>query len=73
MPSASDRDHAQHAVEDEQEERDDREAREAGDQALVERLLAERRRDLRARDQLEPERQRADLEQPREVLRASGS
>ena len=48
-----DRDQAEHAVEDEQEERDDEEAGEARLQALVERLLAERGGDLRARDQLE--------------------
>ena len=59
----ADRDEAQHAVEDEQEEGDDGEARDAGDEALVERLLAERGRDLRGRDQLEPDRQRAGLEE----------
>ena len=69
MHSAHDRDRAHHAVEDEQEDRHDREAREAGGEALVERLLAERRGDLRARDEVELERQRADLQQPREVLR----
>ena len=61
----ADRDHAEHAVEDEQEQRDDREADDARDQALVQRLLAERRRDLRLRDQLELDRQRAGLEQVR--------
>ena len=37
--------------------------------ALVQRLLAQRGGDLRLRDQLELDRQRADLEQLREVLR----
>ena len=64
------RDDAEHAVEDEQEERDDREAGDARLEALVERLLAERGRDLRARDQLELQRQGADLEHLRQVLRA---
>ena len=62
-------DHAEHAVEDDQEERDDDEAGDARLEALVERLLAERGGDLRARDQLEPQRQRADLEDLRQVLR----
>ena len=44
------------------------EADDARDQALVQRLLAERRRDLRLRDQLELDRQRAGLQQVREVL-----
>ena len=61
---------AEHAVEDEQEERDDQEAGDARLEALVERLLAERGRDLRARDQLEPQRQRAGLEHLRQVLGA---
>ena len=64
----ADRDHAEDAVEDEQEQRDDREADDAGDQALVQRLLAERRRDLRRGDQLQLDRQRAGLQQVREVL-----
>ena len=50
MHSASVAIDAQHAVEDDQEERDDDEAGDARLQALVERLLAERRGDLRARD-----------------------
>ena len=62
------RDDAQHAVEDEQEQRDDREARDARLEALVERLLAERGRDLGARDQVELQRQGAGLEHLREVL-----
>ena len=36
----------------------------------MQRLLAERRRDLRLRDQLEADRQRAELDQVREVLGA---
>ena len=63
------RDDAQHAVVDDQEERDDDEARDARLQALIERLLAERGRDLRARDLVELQRQRADLEDLRQVLR----
>ncbi len=42
----ADGEQAEHAVEDEQEDRDDDEADARGEQALVERLLAERRRDL---------------------------
>ena len=63
----------EHAVEDEEEEDREREARRAGEQALVERLLAERRRDLRVRDQLEVDRQRADAQALREVVRLAGS
>ena len=62
-------DDAEHAVEDDQEQRDDHEARDAGDQALVQRLGAEAGGDLRARDQLELDRQGADLEDLRQVLR----
>ena len=64
------RDHAEHAVEGDQEQRDDEQADGAGDQALVQRLLAERRGHLRLRDQLQADRQRAELDQVREVLRA---
>ncbi len=56
---AADRDQAEQAVEDEQEQAHDGEAGETGDQPLAERLFAERRRDLRARDQHELDRQRA--------------
>ena len=66
------RDDAQDAVEDDQEERDDDEAGDARLQALIERLLAERRGDLRARDLAELQRQGADLEDLRQVLRATG-
>ena len=41
----------------------------AGEEALVQRLLAERGRDLRVRDQLELDRQRADAQALREVVR----
>ena len=64
----ADGDQAEHAVEHEQEERHERQAHEAGGDALVERLLAQRGRDLRLRDQLELDRQRADLEQLGQVL-----
>ena len=40
----------------------------ARDQALVQRLFAERRRDLRARDQAELDRQRTGLELVGEFL-----
>ena len=43
----------------------------SGDQALVERLFAERRRDLRAGDQVEPDRQGARLELFGEFLRGA--
>ena len=64
-----DRDEAEDAVEDQQEQRDDDEARDARDEALVERLLAERRGHLRARDELQLDRQRAGLQNVRELLR----
>jgi hypothetical protein len=62
------RDDAEDPVEDQQEQRDDHEAADAREQALVERLLAERRGDLRLADQLELDRQGAGLEQVRELL-----
>ena len=65
----ADRDDAEDAVEGEQEQRDEEQAGDARDQALVERLLAERRRDLARRDEVELQRQRAGLQQVREVLR----
>ena len=65
----ADRDDAEHAVEDQQEERDDDEAGDAGDQALVQRLLAQRRRHLRGRDELQLDRQRAGLQQVGQPLR----
>ena len=49
---AEDRDEAEEAVEDEQEDRDDEQADERGVQRLVERALAERRRDLGLRELL---------------------
>ena len=66
---ADGRDHAEHAVERDQEHDDDQQADETGDQALVERLLAERRRHLGLGDQLEVDRQRAEPQLGREVLR----
>ena len=67
-PERDDGDRAEHAIEDEQEDRDQREAREPRDQPLVERLAAERRRHLRTRHQLQPHRQRPDLQDLRQVL-----
>src|SRR3712207_8654210 len=58
-------DHAEDPVEEQQEDRDDDEAGRARDEALVEGLLAERRGDLRLRDQLELDRQRADRKSTR--------
>ena len=63
------REPAEHAVEEEQEEQRQRQADGARDQALVQRLLTERRRDLRLRDQLQVDRQRADAQALGEVLR----
>ena len=62
------RDQAEEAVVEDQEEEDDDEAREAGLQPLVERLLAERRRDRRLADQRELDRQRADPQELGQVL-----
>ena len=62
-------DHAEEAVEDEQEDRDDEQADERRRLRLLQRVLAERRRDVRALDLLELERQGAGLEDEREVLR----
>ena len=45
---------------------------EPGQQALVEELLAERRRDLLARQLLDRERQRAELEDRDELVRLVG-
>ena len=69
MASAADRHGAQHAVEDQQEAADDQQADDARRHALAQRLLTERRGDLRLGDQLQPDRQRARLELAREVLR----
>ena len=60
---------AEEAVEDEQEERDDEQADERGLLRLLQRVLTERRRDVRALDLLELDRQRTGLEHEREVLR----
>ena len=59
---------AEHAVEDEQEQDRERQAHARREQALVERLLAERRRHLGLRDQLEVDRQRADAQALGEVV-----
>ena len=70
---ADDRDEAEEAVEDEQEERDDDEADERRVPRLVQRALAEGRRDVGALELLEAHRQRAGLEDEREVLRLRSS
>ena len=61
-------DQAEEAVVEEQEEEDDREPGEPGLEALVERLLAERRRHRRLADQSELDRQRADPQHLGQVL-----
>ena len=61
-------DRAEHAVEDEQEQQRQGEAGPAREQALVERLLAERRRHLRLGDQLQLDRQGADPQALGQVL-----
>ena len=59
---------AEHPVEDSRKSSVSIETDGAGDQALVERLLAERRGDLGLRDQLEVDRQRADAQVLRQVV-----
>ena len=59
---------AEHAVEAEQEDQREHEAHRAGDEALVERLLAERRGHLGLRDQLEVDREGADAQVLRQVV-----
>ncbi len=66
---ADDRDDAEEAVEDQQEDRDDEQADDRGVPGLAERVLAERGRDVGARDGLELHGQRAGLEHEREVVR----
>ena len=61
-------DHAEHPIEDQQEQHHDREPREPCEQAPVERLLTQRSRHLRTRHQLQPHRQRPDLQDLRQVL-----
>ena len=65
----ADRDRAEHAVEDQQEQAHHGEAEQTRDQALAERLFAERRRHLRLGDQVQLDRQRAGLQLVREVFR----
>ena len=64
-----DRDDAEEAVEHEQEDRDHEQADQRGELRLLERVLAERGRDVGALDLLELDRQRAGLEDERQVLR----
>ena len=68
-PEPERRDEPEEAVVGEQEQDDEREADEPGHEALVERLLAERRGDRALADQLELDRQRADPQRLGEVLR----
>ena len=70
---AEDRDEAEEAVEQQQEDRDDQEAGDRREDRLVERALAERRRDVGPLELLERVRQRAALEDECEVLRPSSS
>ena len=62
------RDQPEQAVVEDQEQQDHAEAGEAGDQALVERLLAQGRRDRRLADQRELDRQGADPQHLGQVL-----
>ena len=66
------RDEARQPVVEEHEGHDQGDADEAGQEALVEERLAERRRDLLARQLLDRERQRAELEDGDEVVRLLG-
>ena len=66
---ADHRDEAEEAVEEEQEERDDDQAADRGVLRLLQRVLAERRRDVGALERDEVDRQRAGLQDEREVLR----
>ena len=66
---ADDRDDAEEAVEHEQEDGDDQQADQRGELRLLERVLAERGRDVGALDLLELDRQRAGLQDERQVLR----
>ena len=61
-------DQAEEAVVDEQEEDDQREADDPGLDPVVEGLRAERRRDLGLADQLQVDRQGADLQRRRQFL-----
>ena len=67
-PKPDDRDDAEEAVEEEQEERDRKKAADAGDERLVERVLAEGRRDVLPLHLNELDGERAGLEDEREVL-----
>ena len=62
-------DQAEEAVVEEQEEDDQGEADDPGLDPVVERLRAERRRDLGLADQLQVDRQGADLQRRRQFLR----
>ena len=65
------RDQAGQPVIDEHEQDDQRDADEPGQQALIEELLAERGRDLLARQLLDLERQRAELQDRDQLVRSS--
>ncbi len=62
------RDYPQHAIEEQQQEQRQRQSHGARDEALVERLLAERGRDLRLGDQLQLDPERADAQVLGEVV-----
>ena len=66
---AEHRDEAEEAVRDQEEDRHEHHARDRRPQRLVQRVLAERRRDLRLRQRLEADGQGSRLEHEGEVLR----
>ena len=65
---ARDRDDPEEAVEDEEEDRDEDEPGEGGSLRLVQRVLPERRRDIRAIERLEVDRKRTRLQDERDAL-----
>ena len=64
-----DRDDSEEAVEDEEEDRDEQKSGERGAFRLVERVLPEGGRDVRAVERLEIDRERTRLQHDRDVLR----
>ena len=66
---ADHRDEAEEAVEQQQEDRDEDQAADRGVARLLQRVLAERRRDVGALDGTKLHRQRTRLQHEREVLR----
>ena len=72
-PEAEHGDEAEEAVEEQQEDRDDDQAADRGVARLLQRVLAERRRDLGLLERHEVDRQGARLQHEREVLRLAGA